>query len=1002
MKGKLVVFLMIGAIASIAAFADITSGTIQVIVTDSTGGALPGVTVLAESPDSITKRMDVTNSEGLATLVSLDPSPNYTVTTSLDGFGTSVRADILVKSAQTTTLRVTLSPAALAETVTVTAESPVVDTTSATTSQEITLELTEALPTGRSYQSYLQLAPGVLPDNNPTTSGNPAVRSGVNYSDIGGDLGMSSDNFYYIEGINVTDPVTGTFGANLNTEIIQEQKVIIGGIPAEFVGAPGLISSVITKSGGNEFSGSVNYFFQNDSMVADNENQGDATFEIADTAFTLGGPIVRDYAWFFGSYRSLVRDDDVTALDTNQFLRSVENDQAQAFGKLSWQFLADHRLTATFANDPTDITGLTNRDVLNTRDQRREQGGDRYQASYNGVFGSNVLVDASAGQHNGEVSIFSALEATRNDVIFQTDDVRTLADEQLGGEGNLNLNERDTDFAKASVEGIFDTRFGNHTLKAGVELENHINFRNSNYIGDAQYWSLPEIYAGQGISARDISEGSWTQLVFDPFNTSDFTGLLEHIDRMANAAELRSFLDLNGDGTITPDEVADAIVFDSSQGNPHGLLNYSRRFQTAAGPQETETEGTVFYVQDTVQVGQLAVNLGVRAEEWAHFATTGEEIFTFDWEFAPRISAIYDLKGDGRQKVSAYYGRYYDPIRMNMTNFAGTLTGRILEEQVWIGDQWVPYRTRGGPVVQDAFFAPTTKTPYTDDYQISYAIDLGRNMSFETNVWMRQTRDILEDYDLELYAVDGEGNTAYPGPIDDPNSLWLGLEYFGYTENPGSNFVIATLAGGKRDTEGVDLIFRKRFSNDWQLLGSYTWSDGDGNTNSDSNADFQGDVLFLDPRAPNQMGRQPGHIEHLFKVAGSMRFFERLELGAIYNWNSGTAASKTFFASRRNLPNRVPAGQEFEFAGFLQRWIAPDTVGALENPSYGVLDLRAEYTLPVMQFDLEMFVDVFNVLDDQSVIREQDLLAGQGSSAFGEAIQWVAPRRFFVGARLNF
>ena len=103
-----------------------------------------------------------------------------------------------------------------------------------------------------SYQSYLQLVPGVLPDD-PQTAGNPASKSGINYSDIAGALGVSSDNFYYFNGINVTDPVTGTFGANLNTEIIQEQKVLTGGIPAEFVGTPGLLSSVITKSGTNRY-----------------------------------------------------------------------------------------------------------------------------------------------------------------------------------------------------------------------------------------------------------------------------------------------------------------------------------------------------------------------------------------------------------------------------------------------------------------------------------------------------------------------------------------------------------------------------------------------------------------------------------------------------------------------------------------------------------------------------------------------------------------------------
>ena len=166
-------------------------------------------------------------------------------------------------------------------------------------------------------------------------------------------------------------------------------------------------------------------------------------------------------------------------------------------------------------------------------------------------------------------------------------------------------------------------------------------------------------------------------------------------------------------------------------------------------------------MQDECTFNRLTLNLGVRTERWEHFATTGENIYTFPWEFAPRLSAAYDVLGDGKHKASAFWGRYYDPVRNNMTNFAGTLTGSILEEQVYVSslNKFVTYRTRGGPAVQDAFFSPTTQTPYTDDLQFGYAVDLGNNMSFDALYFNRRTRDILEDYDLELYA-DPNG---YPG-----------------------------------------------------------------------------------------------------------------------------------------------------------------------------------------------------------------------------------------------
>jgi Carboxypeptidase regulatory-like domain len=1000
---RLVILLSVLLIAVTGpAFAQSTTGTIEVIVTDSSGAPLPGVTVTASAADTNTRRTEITDADGSADLVSLQPSTKYVVEANLEGFGKAQNTNVLVRSAQQATVRMTLQMASVSESITVTADAPIVDTTSATVGQELTLELTESLPTGRSYQSYLQLVPGVLPAS-VTAGGNPASRSGVNYSDIGGNIGQSTDNFYYVEGINVTDPLTGTFGANLNTEIIQEQKVMTGGIPAEFAGAPGLLSSVVTKSGSNNFSGSVNYYTQNDSLVADSKVATGATFSTYDTAATLGGPIVRDKAWFFGSYRILNTETDVVT-NTGTFLRTVTNEGTQAYGKLSWQVTSKDRISGTFTNDPTDISGSTISTTLNTRSSGQKQGGDRYSLEYNRVFNSNFLLDAAAGKHNGEVSTVATIQEILNTVVFRRADNRPLSEQQLGGAGANNISERDTDFYRGSLEGIFDTNFGSHTLKLGLEQENHINFRDSRFVGGAQYNSIGSIYAGAGVRAGDVAtSGAFNSFTFNAGNLSDRNGLLNTINAASatDKAYFLSILDTNHDGTIfvcpTPspgchDELTD-YIFNSTAGNPNGAINYRRVIETAVGPQETKTEGQTVYLQDTMQFGRFAVNAGVRAEKWDHKATTGENIFTFDWEYAPRLSVVYDLFGNGRQKVSGYYGRYYDPIRLNLTNFAGTLTGTVLEEQVFIGDRWVKYRTRGGAVEQDAFFAPTTKTPYTDEWQAGYQIDLGRNMSFETSLYRRETRDVIEDYDLGLYT-----DPAAAGDFTLP------LSYFGYDSIPPSNFVIATLAGGERNTDGIDLVFRKRYANNWQGLMSYTYTDAEGNTNSDSNADFAGDVLWLDPRAPNVYGKQPGSIDHLFKVAGSYRLWNHLELGGVYNWNSGSHASVTAVQSQRNLPllETVP----YVFGGVSDTWVKPNTVGALTNDSYGILDLRASWNQPLPRStSLELFLDVFNVLDNQAYTRSQDLFAGQGPGLeFGQGLAAFAaqPRRLYLGARFLF
>ena len=125
-----------------------------------------------------------------------------------------------------------------------------------------------------------------------------------------------------------------------------------------------------------------------------------------------------------------------------------------------------------------------------------------------------------------------------------------------------------------------------------------------------------------------------------------------------------------------------------------------------------------------------------------------------------------------------------------------------------------------------------------------------------------------------------------------------------------------------------------------------------GNTNSDSNADFQGDVIWLDPRAPHQLGVQPGSIAHLFKVSSSYTWGQGFQIGGNWRWNSGTAASRTFrdFARSR----------------------------------------------------LELFADIFNLFDNQAATRNQDLLAGAGGIDFGDGIRFTSPRRVFLGLRLNF
>jgi hypothetical protein len=208
-------------VISPAAYGQAQKGTVTVTVTDTDGAALPGATVNVTSDETLSRRTVVTDGAGKATVVALDPATNYVVTVSLDGFATQLISGVVVRAGQTQPLEVELGLADVAEELIVVAESPLVDVTKSQAGQDITLQLTESLPTQRGYQGYLQLVPGVQDSWGDTE--NPASRSGINYRDRDkrgedvGDAGHSTDNLYYFDGINVTDRTLGTNGADLNS-----------------------------------------------------------------------------------------------------------------------------------------------------------------------------------------------------------------------------------------------------------------------------------------------------------------------------------------------------------------------------------------------------------------------------------------------------------------------------------------------------------------------------------------------------------------------------------------------------------------------------------------------------------------------------------------------------------------------------------------------------------------------------------------------------------------
>jgi hypothetical protein len=973
------------------------SGGLRISITGAAGKPLAGATVKISSPSSLVTKTAVTEADGSVRVAGLDPATDYKVEVVASGYSNFSASDVVVVSGQNLSLNYPLGTDNVQRVVITSSRLAQVDSTSATVGTILNLSVVEALPTNRSYQGYLQLVPGVKPTS--INGGNPSSKSGVNYADIGGATGTSTDNVYILDGVDVTDSNTGTYGSNINSEIIQEQQILTGGIPAEYAGGSGLVSKVITKSGSNDLHGSVNYYLQNDKLVAKNKHNTSSGFSTYDAAVTLGGPIIKDKLWFFTSYQKKSRDTDVTDATSGAALRTVHREDKLGFAKLTWQPTENDRLVASFFNDPATISGSTIPTTLNNRDSSQVQGGDNYKVDYTRDMG-NLRVNVYSFNHEGELSTYAADLSTRNDIAFRNaSPAPTTAARSQGGFGSALASSRNRKEIGMSGEYFLETAsMGTHTIKSGFSKSNNDYVEDSLVTGPdkARYSSIA--LANSGDTFGQFIGAGWTgtrNLV-----ASDVPRFITAINGSPDKGYYLGLLDTDHDGAVSPAEI-NAYKFTSTAGNPTGQVNNYRIREVQAAPYTVKATGKTFYLQDTWTLNKFTINAGVRAEEWVHFDSKNEQSAKFKWKLAPRLSTVYDLAGDGRSKVWGFIGRYYDPIRTNMSDFAGNLTGPVLDEQIFLGDKWLTFRTRGGPKTPDALIAPSTKTPYTDELMLGWATSLGSDYTLSVSYTKRATRDLLEDYDLSLYSDPTLTVATAPEGYAAPGSkYYLPYSYFGYTGQPNSNYVIATLAGGKRDYQGLEVSLTKAKRNNWQGAASYTFNDAKGNTNSDSTADFQGDWVALDPRAPNAYGPQPGNIKHQVKGYGSYFFSNGLELSGVFNWNSGVLYSRTQLISGRNLPVMDAA---YTDGGVVDTFVTAGSVGSQTSPSYYTLDVRLKYVYKLTASQkVELFLDVFNLLDQQSPISQMPLVAGSGAYKFGEANNWVEPRRMYVGARYSF
>ena len=379
------------------------TGTLSGQVMDPAGLALPGVTVTVRSAVLQGERTTVTSANG-DFIVPFLPPGDYTVMLLLSGFQNQQQT-VQVKIAETTSIVTRLSLATVSETVTVNAQAPSEFAPAATISSTYRSDLVERLPVARTLNGAVLLAPNVT-DNGP---GGNIMISGA----------LSFENLFLINGVVVNENLRAQAVPLFIEDAIQETKVSTGSISAEYGRFSGGVVNMITKSGGNAFSGSFRTTFTNDSWRALTPDPNDQTLDkiVPAYEFTVGGPILRDRLWYFGAGRFEKREENRT-LQYTGINYPFGQDEKRYKGKLTYALTSKHTAKAAYTRKTLDETNRTFGEVIDLSNlYNRENPEDLLSLNYTGILTNKFFLE---GQYSRRQLSFIGAGSQFTDLIKGT------------------------------------------------------------------------------------------------------------------------------------------------------------------------------------------------------------------------------------------------------------------------------------------------------------------------------------------------------------------------------------------------------------------------------------------------------------------------------------------------------------------------------------------------------------------------------------------------------
>ncbi|MCG8377599.1 MAG: TonB-dependent receptor, partial [Chlorobiales bacterium] len=479
MKKQTLFFMTICLIVSASlALSQTSLGEIGGFVLDKDGKAVIGATIKATSESLMGVRNVVSGAKGYYRIINLPPG-KYTLAISMESYESQEVQGISVRAGKTSTLNVTLEVGDFEEILVIEHEAPLIDTSSPERSINIDGDFINRLPLAydREWDNVWALSPGTVNEGQFGPYGNRVTVQGADIF----------QNVWNLDGMQIGDTFTNANGVYFSPDIIDDVQLVTTGFNAGVASGQGGYVNVVTKSGGNDFHGTVSFTYQPESWNWTNIEDGEAAkTELYMPEFSLGGPIMKDKAWFFGNFRRNIRNEAYarTAADFAVFdklelpypTQQRETTGNNIFGKITYAL-----------TDSMKIVGTYNYDI-----------GEETNADMGGLYADNSGVDIERGGQYANLSLEGFLGENLD---WSIKGAYYKANNLLFGPGGLDTPSytrfEGFRFSGGLIAGDGDSIY--HSNRRGLAWGSDTEDERWEFKGDARYY-LEDFYGNHSIS----------------------------------------------------------------------------------------------------------------------------------------------------------------------------------------------------------------------------------------------------------------------------------------------------------------------------------------------------------------------------------------------------------------------------------------------------------------------------------------------------------------------